>query len=86
MKMYNEIGISSQLDWPRIRHLLWVGLFGAVLSVTGDLILGWGVEDESLTGIFRMLSAYVGTSDGGILAAALLLFEAIYCLILGGHP
>lgn len=72
MKMYNEIGISSQLDWPRIRHLLWVGLFGAVLSVTGDLILGWGVEDESLTGIFRMLSAYVGTSDGGILAAALL--------------
>lgn len=36
------------------------------------MILGWGMEDEALTGILRMLSAYTDTSDGGIFAAALL--------------
>lgn len=70
--MYNDIGISSKLDWPRILHLFRVGLFGALLTLIGDMILGWGVEDETLTGIARMISAYTGTSDGGIFAAALL--------------
>ncbi len=70
--MYNDIGISSELDWKRILHLFRVGFFGALLTLIGDMILGWGVEDESLTGLARMLSAYTGTSDGGIFAAALL--------------
>lgn len=60
------------MDWPRIRHLFRLGLFGALLTLIGDLILGWGVEDEALEGLPRMLSAYTGTSDGGIFAAALL--------------
>lgn len=72
MKDFNDIGISRQLHLPRIRKLLSIGLFASVLHVVGDMILGWGVEDESLTGIARMLSAYTGTSDGGIFAAALL--------------
>ena len=72
MKDFNDIGISRELDWPRIRKLLCIGLFGSLLSLVGDLILGWGVEDETLSGIARMLSAYTGTSDGGILASALL--------------
>lgn len=72
MTDFNDIGISRRLDWPRIRHLFRLGLFGALLSLIGDLILGWGVEDEALTGIARMLSAYTGTSDGGIFASALL--------------
>jgi len=72
MKDFNDIGISRQLDWPRIRKLLLIGLFGALLTFVGDMILGWGVEDETLTGLARMLSAYTATSDGGIFAAALL--------------
>ncbi len=36
------------------------------------MILGWGVEDETLEGLARMLSAYTGTSDGGLFAAAML--------------
>ena len=67
MKGFNDIGISRRLDWPRIAHLFRVGLVGALLSFVGDMILGWGVEDETLTGLGRMLSAYTGTSDGGIL-------------------
>lgn len=68
----NDIGISSRLDWKRVKKLLSIGLFAAVLHFIGDMLLGWGVEDETLTGIPRMLSAYTGTSDGGIFAAALL--------------
>ena len=67
---YNDIGISRELDLPRIKKLLTIGLIASVLHFAGDMILGWGVEDETLEGIVRMLSAYTGTSDGGILAAA----------------
>ena len=72
MADFNDIGIPRQLDWPRVRKLLTIGVFGALLHLTGDLILGWGVKDESLTGLFRTLSAYTATRDGGILASALL--------------
>lgn len=69
---YNDIGISRELDIPRIKKLLTIGLIASVLHFAGDMILGWGVEDETLEGITRVVSAYTGTSDGGILAAALL--------------
>lgn len=69
---YNDIGISRRLDLPCVRHLLCVGLFSAILTLIGDMLLGWGVEDETLTGLPRMLSAYINTSDEGIAAAALL--------------
>ena len=35
-------------------------------------MLGWGVEDTTLSGITRMLSAYTAASDGRIFAAAML--------------
>ena len=72
MTDFNDIGISRALGLPRIKKLLLIGLFASVLHFAGDMILGWGVEDETLTGIMRMLSAYTATSDGGIFAAALL--------------
>lgn len=72
MTEFNDIGISSSLDVPRIKKLLEIGLFASLLHFAGDMILGWGVEDETLTGIFRMLSAYISTPDSGIFAAALL--------------
>ena len=72
MNDFNDIGISRQLDMPRIKKLLSIGLFASILHFVGDMILGWGMEDEALTGILRMLSAYTDTSDGGIFAAALL--------------
>lgn len=72
MNDFNDIGISRNLDIPRIKKLLTIGLFASVLHFVGDMILGWGVEDETLTGILCMISAYTGTSDGGIFTAALL--------------
>ena len=72
MKEYNDIGISRTLDWPRIKKLLSIGVFASILHLIGDLILGWGIEDEMLTGMLRMVSAYANTSDGGIFTVALL--------------
>lgn len=72
MTDFNDIGISRQPDLPRCKKLLSIGLFASVLHFSGDMLLGFGTEDETQTGILRMLSAYTGTSDGGILAAALL--------------
>jgi hypothetical protein len=36
------------------------------------MLLGWGVEDETLSGLSRMLSAYTNISDLGIFSAAIL--------------
>lgn len=72
MTEYNDIGISRQLDWARIKKLLAIGLFGGVLHLIGDMILGWGVEDETMEGVLRMMSAYTGTSDGELLAVTIL--------------
>ena len=72
MSNFYDIGISRQLDWPRIRKLLCIGVFASLLHLAGDLLLGWGVEDEAKAGILRLFSAYTGTGDGIIFAAALL--------------
>lgn len=72
MSDFNDIGISRAPDTARIKKLLLIGLFASALHFIGDMILGWGVEDETKTGILRMLSAYTGTSDGGIFTAAVL--------------
>lgn len=72
MNNFNDIGISRQLDWPRIRKLLTIGLIASVMHFIGDMLLGWGAEDETLNGFARMLSAYTSTSDGGILTAVIL--------------
>ena len=96
MTDFNDIGISRQLDMPRIKKLLTIGLLASVLHLVGDMILGWGAEDETLTGLARMLSAYTGTSDGGIFAAALsglfgitlegLCYFGVYRLIAANSP
>lgn len=72
MSDFNDIGISRELDWPRIKKLLTIGLFASVLHLAGDLILGWGVEDDALEDVLQMLSVYTSTSDSGLFAAALL--------------
>lgn len=48
---FNDIGISSTLDMPRIRHLFKIGLSAAFMVLAGDMILGWGASKESVNGI-----------------------------------
>lgn len=69
---YNNIGIDSTLDWTRIQKLLKIGFFGAFLNFIGDLLLGWGEADISLSGLLSMLLDYTHASDTLIFLAALL--------------
>lgn len=68
---YNNIGINSSLDWKRIRKLLKIGLFAALIVLAGDMLLGWGVTDESKSGIEQFFSRYLSVSDGRIFWLAL---------------
>ena len=36
MRTFNDIGISRQLDWKRIRKLFIIGLFGGIMTFIGD--------------------------------------------------
>lgn len=59
MSTYNDIGIDSRLDWKRIAKLFRIGLFAGILVLIGDMLLGWGVPDESLAD--NTLEAYYKT-------------------------
>ena len=36
---FNNFGISSELDMPRIRHLMKIGLAVGVMALIGDILL-----------------------------------------------
>ncbi len=72
MSNYNDIGIDTTLDWNRIRKLLIIGLIGGCMTFFGDWLLGYGVYDESLTGLERKLSQYLVLSDETLFWSAFL--------------
>lgn len=63
---------TAQFDKARIRHLLKLGIFAASMVMLGDILLGWGVNDPSVTGIPLVLTRYLSVSDARIIASALL--------------
>lgn len=69
---FNNIGIESKLDMPRIRHLFKIGLIAAFMVLAGDMILGWGAAEESVNGILPFLARYLTVSDARLLWAAIL--------------
>ena len=72
MTTYNDIGIDSKLDWKRISKLFKIGLVAGIIVLIGDMLLGWGVADERLSGIERELSPYLMLSDTRIFSSAFL--------------
>lgn len=72
MSSYNDIGISKELDWDRITHLFKIGIVAALMGLVGDLILGWGVVDDSLSGMDQYFSRYLTVSDDRIFRSAVL--------------
>lgn len=77
MSTYNNIGIDNKLDWPRIRKLFIIGIFAACTVLVGDMLLGWGVHDASLSGMEDFLSLYVDISDARIFWSAMCGFVGI---------
>lgn len=69
---FNAIGIESQLDWPRIKKLLTIGLFAGCLVFVGDWMLGYGIRDAGLSGLEGKLSTYAGKKDSVYIWSAIL--------------
>ena len=64
--------MNKELDWPRIAHLMKIGIAAALMVLVGDMLLGWGVHDVAKPGMEGFLSAYLNLSDGRIFWSALL--------------
>lgn len=77
MNKFNDIGIESKLDWPRIRKLLMIGLIASCIVFVGDMLLGYGADDGKLSGPEGMLSRFIRLSDTRIFWSAILGFIGI---------
>ena len=69
---FNNIGIDGSLDWKRIRKLMFIGIFAACMVLTGDMLLGWGLHDNTKPGMEGFLSAYLLLPDSRIFWSAFL--------------
>lgn len=63
---------EETIDWKRVIHLFKLGIVASLLVLTGDILLGWGVGDPSVTELPVVYSRYLSVSDSRIYASALL--------------
>ncbi|HHX13626.1 MAG TPA: hypothetical protein GX726_01570 [Clostridiales bacterium] len=61
--MKEEIKFKEDIDWSKVSLLIKIGLIGAFIILIGDFLMGWGVRDESLSGIEGQVSQYLAISD-----------------------
>ena len=60
-------------DWDRIAHLFKIGIFASFFAlIGGDMLLGWGTTDMSLSGMDQYFSRYLEVSDARIFWAGFL--------------
>lgn len=60
-------------DWVRIAHLFKIGILASLLAlIGGDMLLGWGTADMSLSGMEQYFSRYLTVSDNRIFWSGLL--------------
>ncbi|MDO4649738.1 MAG: hypothetical protein Q4B26_13930 [Eubacteriales bacterium] len=69
---FNRIGIEDALDWKRIRKLFIIGFVAALMVLVGDMLLGYGVDDETLSGLERSFSRFIARSDRTLFWSSLL--------------
>ena len=69
---FNNIGISSELDMPRIRHLMKIGLAVGIMALAGDILLGYGSSGVAVSGIPSAFARYLAVSDRRIFWSAIL--------------
>ena len=62
---------KADINWNKIALYLKIGIVGATIILVGDLLMGWGVRDESMTGIESQLSPYLDIPDSRMILASL---------------
>lgn len=63
---------NTEIDWPRTRHLLRLGIAAALVVLAGDMLLGWDVSEPNVTEIPAVFTRYLSVSDGRVFASAIL--------------
>lgn len=74
----NTIGINNNLDRPRIRKLLVIGLIGAILTGIGDFLLGYAEEIPGTTIAASVMSGAPNLADWQMITGSLLGFFGIF--------
>ena len=76
----NTIGIDNNLDRPRIKKLLVIGLFASFLTGIGDFILGYGAAEnmENYGLAASVLASAPNLADWQMIAGGLLGFFGIF--------
>lgn len=66
----NKLKIDIDLD--RTSLLLKIGIIGATMILVGDMLMGWGIRDTSISGIEGQVSQYLTVSDSRMLGSFIL--------------
>ncbi len=74
----STIGIDHNLDRPRIRKLLTIGLFAAVLTGIGDFLLGYGESTAGSSIATSVMASAPNLTDWQMIAGSLLGFFGIF--------
>ncbi len=70
--MRYKMKLNEDINWDKVSFLLKIGIVGAIVILVGDLLMGWGVKDMSLSGIEQQVSQYLTVSDGRMFWSSLL--------------
>ena len=74
----NTIGIDNNLDRPRIRKLLLIGLIAAVITGVGDFLIGFAEDPAAASFAESVLASAPNLSDGQLITGGLLGFVGIF--------
>ena len=77
--------IKKESEFKRIALLLKIGILGALVILAGDLLMGWGVRDERITGIEGQLSQYLAISHGRMFLSSLFGFTGVPIAVVGHY-
>ena len=47
--------MNKELDWPRIAHLMKIGIAAALMVLAGDMLLGWEMHDATKIFVFWLV-------------------------------
>ncbi len=74
----NTIGIDYNLDRPRIKKLLTIGLFASVLTGIGDFLPGYGESTAGSSIATSVMASAPNLTDWQMIAGSLLGFFGIF--------
>ena len=74
----NTIGIDHNLDRPRIKKLLTIGLFASILTGIGDFLLGYAENTAGVSLATSVMASAPNLADWQMIAGGLLGFFGIF--------